>query len=84
VRLLFWLGESGYVDGAGAPAELPLAGFDRAAVEVELGGERIGAIAYDARLIAEPELVRAAGRVIALALERERLTAQLLAPGSGR
>jgi signal transduction histidine kinase len=79
VRLLFWLGEPGYVDGAGAPAELPPAGSDRAAVEVELADARIGAIAYDARLIAEPELVRAAGRVIALALERDRLTAQLLA-----
>ncbi|MBV9922290.1 MAG: hypothetical protein JOY78_15765 [Pseudonocardia sp.] len=78
VLLLFWLGEPGYVDATGAPAELPLAASDRAAVEVELAGERIGAICYDSRLIAEPELVRAAGRVIALALERDRLTAQLL------
>ena len=59
--------------------KLPRLGSSRAAVEVELAGRRIGAITYDAELIAAPDLVRAAGRVIALALERERLTAELLA-----
>ncbi|HWF74848.1 MAG TPA: histidine kinase [Solirubrobacteraceae bacterium] len=80
VELLFWLPERDrYVDAGGQAAELPEGRSGRAAVEIELGGSLVGAIAYDAVLIVEPELVRAAGRVIALALERERLTAELLA-----
>jgi signal transduction histidine kinase len=80
VQLLFWLpdGER-FVDGLGAAADLPRASSGRAAVEIELAGRRVGAIDYDALLIAEPELVRAAGRVVALALERDRLTVELLA-----
>jgi signal transduction histidine kinase len=48
-------------------------------VEVERAGDRLGAIVYDAALIADPELVRRAGRVVALAVESERLTARLRA-----
>jgi signal transduction histidine kinase len=79
LELLFWLPERGYVSAAGVPVPLPRLGSARAAVEVELADQRIGAISYDAELIADPELVRAGGRVIAIALERERLTAALLA-----
>jgi signal transduction histidine kinase len=80
LELLFWLPDGAcYVDARGAGAELPPAGSRRAAVEIELAGRRVGAIAYYAMLIAEPGLVRQAGRVISLALERERLTAELLA-----
>jgi signal transduction histidine kinase len=68
-----------YVDAVGAVVELPRSGSHRAAVEIELGGVRVGAIAYDPVLIDEPELVRAAGRVVARSLERDRLTAALLA-----
>jgi signal transduction histidine kinase len=79
LELVFWLPDGGYVTAEGASMELPTVGSGRGAVEVESGGERIGAIIYDAELITEPEPVREAGRVIALALERERLTAELLA-----
>jgi signal transduction histidine kinase len=79
LELVFWLPDRGYVSAAGAPARLPRLESGRAAVEVELAGQRIGAISYDAELIADAELVRAGGRVIAIALERERLTAELLA-----
>jgi signal transduction histidine kinase len=51
----------------------------RGTVDVTVAGERVGTIVYDAVLLPDPELVRAAGRVIALAVERERLTAELLA-----
>jgi signal transduction histidine kinase len=80
LELLFWLpdGER-YVDATGATAEPPPVGSTRAAVEVELADRRIGAITYDAILISRPDIVRQAGRVIALALDRERLTAELLA-----
>jgi signal transduction histidine kinase len=67
------------VHADGTPAELPLPGSGRAAVEVERAGDRLGAIVYDAALIADPELVRRAGRVVALAVESERLTARLRA-----
>jgi signal transduction histidine kinase len=80
LELAFWLpARGGYVDARGAAAELPRAVSGRAAVEVELSGRRVGAIVYDASLIGDPALVRAAGRVIAIALDRERLTAELLA-----
>ena len=49
----------------------------RGLVEVELGGRRVGAISFDATLIHDPEQVRQAGRVVALAVDRERLTASL-------
>ena len=79
LELLFWLPDGGYVTAAGASVCLPRLGSERAAVEVELADQRIGAISYDGSLIVDPELVRAGGRVIAIALERERLTAELLA-----
>jgi signal transduction histidine kinase len=44
-----------------------------------VGRRRVGAIAYDETLFADPELVRRAGRVVAAALDRERLTAELRA-----
>jgi signal transduction histidine kinase len=79
LELAFWRPSGGYVTADGVKTELPTVGSGRGAVEVELAGERIGAIMYDAQLISEPELVRQAGRVIALALERERLTADVYA-----
>lgn len=80
LTLAFWIADAGsYVDVTGSALQLPAAAGERAAVEVELAGERIGAIVYDATLITDPELVRAAGRIVALALERERLTAALRA-----
>lgn len=49
----------------------------RATVEIAVEGRLVGAITYDAGLIADPELVRTAGRVVAIAVDRERLTAEL-------
>ncbi len=69
----------GWVDADGVSVGLPEPGSDRRAELVELDGRPVAAIAYDATLIAAPEPVRAAGRVAAIALDRERLTAQLLA-----
>ena len=94
LELLFWLSEDGrYVDAVGAPRVLqqgdtadvqsqqghPAAAPGRAYVTVHVAGERVGAIVYDAVSLPDPELARAAGRVVALAVERERLTAALLA-----
>ena len=79
LELWFWVADrSAYVDGAGRPVATPAPVPERGVVEVELAGERVGAIHYDTTLIAEPDTVRTAGRVVALALERERLIVQLL------
>ncbi len=79
-QLAFWIPErSGYVDAAGRTLTMPAGGSSRAAARVEIGTHQIGAIVYDATLISNPEPVRAVGRVVALAVERDRLTAELLA-----
>jgi signal transduction histidine kinase len=80
LELAFWDKPSGaYVDAAGSTIDLPAAGSGRAAVEVAVGRRRAGAIVYDETLIADPEPVRSAGRVVAVTLDRERLTAELRA-----
>ncbi len=80
LELLFWLPDDArHVDASGATAALPAAGSGRTVVPVEVGGEPVGAIVHDAVSLPDPEPVRAAGRVVALAVERERLVAQLLA-----
>jgi signal transduction histidine kinase len=66
-----------YVDAAGQPVVLPEPGSGRSFTEVEREGRRVAAIVHDASLDEEPELVRAAGAAAALALENERLDAEL-------
>jgi signal transduction histidine kinase len=80
VRLAYWIPEqSGYADAAGEPVTLPGRQSGRASVEVQVGDRLVGAIVYDAALIGNPRLVRMASRVIALAVDHERLTAELAA-----
>ncbi len=80
LQLLFWADDRrDYVDVDGHPAALPAAGSEQSVVDVALGHRRIAAIVYDSTLIEDGELVRAAGRVTALAIDRQRLTAELLA-----
>lgn len=49
----------------------------RAWAQIDVGGRRVAHIAYDAGLVADAELVRTAGRVVAIAADRERLTDEL-------
>jgi signal transduction histidine kinase len=80
VQLAYWMPvRLAYIGADGSPLPLPPAGSGRAAAEISTGGRRIGAIIYDATMIADPELVLAAGRVVAIAVDRQRLTAELLA-----
>ena len=62
--------------------EAPGAGSQRAMVEVELAGQPVGAIVYDPVLLDKPDEVREAGRLIALALDRQRLIVELRASRS--
>ena len=72
---------SGYVDGAGQPIDLPDVGsVDRAVTPIEREGETVAVLIHDPGLEAEtPGLVGAAGSVAALALQNERLSAQVRA-----
>lgn len=80
LELVFWLPDRGYVDADGRAAATPVvAGARRAVAEIELAGVRVGAIIYDPAAIDDRDLVRTAGRVVAIAVDRERLTAELLA-----
>lgn len=79
-QLAYWVtGQQAYADAEGRPLLMPGPGDGRASAEIGLDGRRIGAIVYDATLIADPELVLAAGRVLAIAVDRQRLVAELLA-----
>jgi signal transduction histidine kinase len=76
VELAYWLPESErFVDADGRPAVLPEGEW----TPVELHGRRIAAIRHDRTLADEPQLVRAAGAAAALALENQRLAAELRA-----
>jgi signal transduction histidine kinase len=76
LTLTYWLPDSErFVDAEGRPVTLPDGGW----TEVELHGRRIAAIVHDPTLADEPELVRAAGAAAALALENQRLSAELRA-----
>ncbi len=78
VELGRWSG-SAYLDAAGNPIRPPRPDADRASVEIGLGSRRVGVITYDADLNPDPEPVRAAGAIAAVALENARLTAELRA-----
>jgi signal transduction histidine kinase len=80
LELVYWREAAGhYVTFDGHRAELPGRGSGRAVAEVERDGKRVGAILYDAALGDDPSLVRAAAGAAALALENERLEAELRA-----
>jgi signal transduction histidine kinase len=84
LELLFWVAEPPrWLDRDGVEAELPGPGSERSVSEVRLGERLVGAIVYDATLIADHELVADAARVTALALDNERLTVELLASREG-
>ena len=78
LAIAYWLPERGeFVDEHGHPVELPEPGSGRSWTAVENGGRRVAAIVHDAELEARPELVQAAATGAVLALENERLKADL-------
>ncbi len=80
LELFFWIpDQERFVDAGGHRVTLPERHTARAAVTIELDQAQVGAITYDLTVIGDPDRVRAAGQVVALAVDRERLTAELLA-----
>jgi signal transduction histidine kinase len=80
LSLAYWLPErSRYVDVEGRPVELPGDGDLRVATIIEREGRPVAALVHDATLHDEPDLVDAVGAAAGLALENERLQADLRA-----
>ena len=80
LKIAYWLPEREiFVDDAGRQVELPDPGSGRAWTAVDRGGVRLAAIVHDAELDASPELVTAAASAAALAIDNERLKAELRA-----
>ena len=73
------LGGAGWVDPQGRSVQEPKADARRAVKLVLRNGERVAAIVYDRGLDAEPELLEAVTAAAALALQNDRLQAELRA-----
>ena len=80
LSIAYWLADrSTYVDEHGYPVSLPQAGSDRAWTAVDYAGRRVAAIIHDANLDASPELISAAAAGASLAIDNDRLKAELRA-----
>jgi signal transduction histidine kinase len=78
LEVALWLPErSSYVDGAGRPLELPAARSDRAVTILGPAESPVAALVHDATLLERRGLLEAAGAAARLALENERLQAEL-------
>ncbi|HEX6868547.1 MAG TPA: sensor histidine kinase, partial [Candidatus Limnocylindrales bacterium] len=78
--LVFAVPSGGYVDAAGRPVTVPDRDPERAVTVVVRGGVVIAAIVHDPQLDAdEPGLVARVGQVAGMALENERLAADVRA-----
>ena len=71
--------EQRFVDRDGRTFELPEPGSGRVASIVERDGRPVGALVHDESLCDEPELVESVAAAVALALDNERLEAELRA-----
>jgi signal transduction histidine kinase len=80
LQLAYWLPERrGWVDATGAPFPLPADGSGRMCTPVEHDGRPVAMLVHDPSVAEERERVRAVGGAAALALENERLEAELRA-----
>jgi signal transduction histidine kinase len=80
LSIAYWLPDrEAFVDEAGRPVEMPDVRSGRAWTAVERDGHRVAAIVHDVALEAGPDLVHAAAAASSLALDNERLKADLRA-----
>jgi signal transduction histidine kinase len=80
IELGYWLPEKKhYVDASGRRFELPEPDARRAIAEIEHDGRAVAVVVHDATLLDQPELIQSVGAAAALALENERLDAELRA-----
>lgn len=79
VEVAYWTPETArYLDGSGRAMTLPADG-SRAVTVIERAGERVGALVHDPALHDEPALLDVVSAAAGLAMENERLHAELLA-----
>jgi len=80
VEIAYWLpSRSGFVDVEGRPVSLPPEGSARAVTMVEREGEPLAAIIHDRSLLDEPALIEASAAAARLAIDNERLQAEVRA-----
>jgi signal transduction histidine kinase len=80
LEVALWLPERGaYVDASGSPFELPPSGADRAVTVLGPDATPVAALVHDPALLERRGLLQAAGAAARLALENERLQAELRA-----
>ena len=80
LALGYWFAaESRYVDRNGGPVEFPGAGSGRSSTVVERDGQPVAVLIHDAALDDNARLVQSVGAAAGLALENERLQAELRA-----
>ncbi|MDQ6879276.1 MAG: histidine kinase [Candidatus Dormibacteraeota bacterium] len=80
LKIAYWLPErQAYVDEAGRPLDLPQTGSSQVVTTLQQEGEPVAALIHDAALAEEPRLVEAVAAAARLAVENERLHADLRA-----
>src|SRR4051812_19449491 len=80
LEIIYWAPDPGrWVDAAGTPYALPRNGSARAVTEVADDGRRIAALVHDAALADQPIVSEVAGGFALVALENQRLDAELRA-----
>ena len=80
VDLAYWFPDGQrYVDAGGRPVDLPVQGANRATTVVESEGRPVAVLIHDPALRENPELVDSVCAAAGLALEKERLQADLRA-----
>jgi signal transduction histidine kinase len=80
LRVAYWSDDrQRFIDGQGGEVGVREQAAPRRWEEVRVEDRLVGAISYDSRMIGDAESVRRAGRVFAIALDRERLTTALVA-----
>jgi signal transduction histidine kinase len=80
VNIAYWLPDrETFVDESGRRVEMPDPSSGRAWTAVEQDGRRVAAIVHDVALDTSPELVHAAAAASSLAIDNERLKADLRA-----
>lgn len=78
LQVVYAIADGRPVDASGRVVDIADPGLGRGTAAVNIGPRPVAWIIYDATLISEPGYVESAGQVAALALERERLTAELM------
>lgn len=80
LRVVYWSAErSIYVDEFGATVDTTGTDHNRSMLDVRVDSRLVGAIIYNNQMIGDEREVRRAGDVLAIAVDRERLTAELRA-----